>query len=238
MSGEEFNKLEEIVNQGIFIESPRPPDTYYKGWYPVRRSSIPIKKKEPSFTMTSKTMGFKGHRVCCTICDKPTSDSSQGQCEFQDEAESVCGVKRNNVEVENTHWRFHDPHAWTEKPKIVESEAMHSSNWFREQINLELQNKNLQKAEQKAKCYKALKRLKEQELLEVTKAAQKKLQEQQKKCSFNNPIVSAIPPLPEPPVVHVGAIKQEPTISPFGSRTNYETEMKPSSSSNIPSQNV
>ena len=101
-------------------------------------------------------------------------------------------------------------------------------------IEMELARKRLENIYQSMDRSGRMKRLKEQGCLATAKEAQKKLWEQQKKCSFNNPILHKIPPLPPPPVTRVYRVKLASVpstryrahVTPEASQENHEDEEK------------
>ncbi|GFN82154.1 hypothetical protein PoB_000866000 [Plakobranchus ocellatus] len=193
--------LKQIVDQGIWVDGPSVPDTFYNGWYPLRRCSFQGHTPAPRLGMsTTKITEFRDYRVVCNICDKDKAHLGNNEG-FHDGTKRLYEVKRkmDGVGVGNNHWRYHDPHIWIDQPTLPQSANVHTNNWFKAGIDLDILNQNLLKAERKLERYKKMKSFKERNNTGAAKVAEEMLKEQQKKCSFNNPITYAIPPLPPPP---------------------------------------
>ncbi|CAL1538865.1 unnamed protein product [Lymnaea stagnalis] len=223
----------QAVCSGNLIQSWRPPDKFYNGWYPVRQCSFPGHGSNiyAGSCPSKNTTVFRNYRVMCEICDHP--DNQQRDTKELDECKYFC-CKKSSVApkdikplgtitrdphhaqgdpcLPDTNWRFHDPRPVRLGGPVPANCKVHKRDWFRNEMEDFNAMANVKK---KLAQRERMDRLnKEREIFE--KLRQKHKQREQaiidRQMSF--------PPLVPPPEKIRSSLLAVPTLAPKLSSTS------------------
>ncbi|KAH9502517.1 hypothetical protein Btru_068883 [Bulinus truncatus] len=158
---------------GRLIESQRPPDQFYHGWYPIRGCSFPGHEPKPGAGLPSskRLTYFRNYRVVCDICDQPSNTQQPTKkdetwCCNKNSVAPAAEVKvqeraKTTECVPDMYWRYHDKHLT--KPGVVMPDdcRVHTKNWFKEEIDLINNMNRLQKNVSQRERLEALRKKRE-----------------------------------------------------------------------------